>query len=69
MITISANAQTIKYADILDNCREIVEHDREFAARFLNECDHLLQVMDKGDSSLRTAAFQVVEIGLKKISG
>lgn len=67
MQSISSEAQTIKYADILDNCREIVLHDLEFAPRFLTECRQLLQVMDKGDSSLRTAAFGVVENSLKTI--
>lgn len=64
---ISPEAQTIKYADILDNCLEIVKYDREFAPRFLKECRQLLQVMDTGHTSLRTAALEVVEKSLKTI--
>ena len=41
----SGDSQTVKYADIIDNCREIVEHDPEFAFVFLRECKNLLKVM------------------------
>ena len=34
----SSDSQTIKYADIIDNCKEIVEHDPDFAGLFLMEC-------------------------------
>lgn len=44
----SADAQTIKYADIIDNCREIVQHDPDFARVFLRECRALLDVMPNG---------------------
>ena len=64
----SAEAQTVKYADILDNCREIVQHDRDFAPVFLRECHDLLKTMDKGNSSLRAAAFKVVEDGRKALA-
>jgi len=49
----SGEAQTIKYADILDNTNEIVTHDRQFAPRFLKECLHILTLADKGNKSLR----------------
>lgn len=62
---ISPAAQTIKYADIMDNCLEIVDHDHGFAPVFLNECRQLLGVMEKGDSRLRSAALKVVESNLK----
>lgn len=67
MQSVSPEAQTLKYADILDNCREIVLYDRQFAPRFLQECRQLLQVMDKGDDHLRNQALKVVEDGLKSI--
>src|SRR5688500_7346721 len=34
---ISPEAQTIKYADVLDNCIEIAEYDPEFAPVYLRE--------------------------------
>lgn len=39
----SRDAQTIKYADILDNSREIVSHDRGFAKKYLDECLEILK--------------------------
>jgi (p)ppGpp synthase/HD superfamily hydrolase len=60
----SADAQTIKYADILDNTSEIVRHDRHFAPRFLKECLDNLKIADKGNSELRGKALQKVNEGL-----
>lgn len=57
----SADSQTVKYADIIDNCREIVEHDREFARVFLRECKSLLTMMPKGDAALRLEAVETVD--------
>ncbi|WP_345256822.1 HD domain-containing protein [Flaviaesturariibacter amylovorans] len=64
MATISAEAQTAKYADILDNAREIVRHDPNFAPKFLKECRQALRVMKEGDAGLRAEALQVVQGGL-----
>ena len=58
------DAQTIKYADILDNTLEITKHDPSFAPRFLQECRQLLKVMDKGDAELRKIAMGQVQNGL-----
>lgn len=63
----SGNAQTIKYADILDNCNEITVHDPGFAPRFLKECLNILQVADKGNTELRTLTFEKVYNELKDI--
>jgi guanosine-3',5'-bis(diphosphate) 3'-pyrophosphohydrolase len=57
----SAEAQTIKYADIIDNASEIVEHDPDFAPVFLRECKALVKKMEKGNKELREKAIQVVE--------
>src|SRR5687767_14827648 len=35
----SADSQTVKYADIIDNCREIVSHDPHFAKVFLSRSE------------------------------
>ena len=63
----SSLAQTIKYADILDNCKEIVAHDRHFANVFLFECKRLLDVIDKGDEELYKKAKEVVKNGIAKL--
>ena len=57
----SSDSQTIKYADIIDNCNEIVKHDRDFAKVFLNECRLTLKVMGKGDEKLYRRAVETVE--------
>jgi guanosine-3',5'-bis(diphosphate) 3'-pyrophosphohydrolase len=51
-----AEAQTIKFADLICNTRSIVEHDAKFAATYLAEKRELLKVMTKGDSRLRERA-------------
>jgi (p)ppGpp synthase/HD superfamily hydrolase len=56
MEKISADAQTIKYADIIDNTREIVSHDPAFAKVFIRECDTLLKALDKGNPQLYAMA-------------
>jgi (p)ppGpp synthase/HD superfamily hydrolase len=64
---ISAEAQTIKYADILDNSREIAEHDPDFAPVFLRECRMLLQKMKKGNANLREKAIEVLRQEIKQL--
>ena len=64
----SGDSQTVKYADIIDNCREIVEHDPEFALVFLRECKNLLKVMPKGDQELYQQAKEVVSQCLRQVA-
>lgn len=61
----SADSQTIKYADIIDNCREIAKHDRGFAPRFLKECLANLKVADKGNPELYRQALEMVKNELR----
>lgn len=56
----SAEAQTIKYADIIDNCPEIIREDPDFAQRYLKECRQLLYKMSKGNHQLRQLAMEEV---------
>lgn len=65
MSKVSAGAQTIKYADILDNSLEIIHQDVDFAPVYLKESRQLLRVMTKGDSRLSAAAMKAIENGLK----
>lgn len=67
MEKISADAQTVKYADILDNCNEIVEHDPQFAPRFLKECKLLLQAMPAGDAELYQRSKDAVQEALAQL--
>jgi len=61
----SGESQTVKYADIIDNCKEIVEHDPDFAGVFLLECRSLLNVMITGNEALRQEAIETVDHCLK----
>jgi len=61
----SADAQTIKYADIIDNCNEIVDHDPDFAKVFLDESRKLLEKMSAGNGELHEKAIKVVNGNLE----
>ncbi|RYZ30971.1 MAG: HD domain-containing protein [Chitinophagaceae bacterium] len=63
----SADSQTVKYADIIDNCKEIVEHDPDFAGVFLMECRSLLTVMQNGNEELRKEAVTTVDQCLQRV--
>lgn len=67
METISAEAQTIKYADIIDNSAEIAEHDPEFAKKFLDECRILLKKMKKGNGQLYQRAVDTVQSSMEQV--
>ena len=49
----SPAAQTIKLADLLDNCPDICQHDEKFGRIFLAEASALLEVLGSGDPRLR----------------
>jgi len=51
-----AEAQTIKLADLISNTKTIVKHDANFARVYLEEKRLLLEVLTKGDASLRDQA-------------
>jgi hypothetical protein len=64
--TISYLAQTIKYADLIDNTRSIVEHDKTFAKVYLQEKKYILLGMDKGLASLHSeCCIQIQTLTLK----
>lgn len=56
----SSEAQTIRYADIIDNVGDIVRHDPEFGRVFVRECQLLLKKMTDGNPVLRQRAIKVV---------
>ncbi len=66
--TVSPEAQTIKYADILDNSLEIIPYDPDFARVYLREVKTILQTLDLGNPELREKTLKVVEDGLKQLS-
>jgi (p)ppGpp synthase/HD superfamily hydrolase len=66
--TTSPDAQTIKYADILDNTGEIASYDPAFAPRYLGECLAILQKADKGNPDLYARAFEGVTTAMDSLS-
>lgn len=57
---VSPEAQTIKYADLIDNGYDIVRHDPHFARKYLHEASLLLQRMTKGNPELRKRALETI---------
>lgn len=67
LAAVQPDAQTIKYADVIDNCIDIADSGDDFAPKFLQECRSLLKKMTKGNQQLYAEAKQVVETGLQKV--
>ncbi|HUR66609.1 MAG TPA: HD domain-containing protein [Chitinophagaceae bacterium] len=59
------DAQTIKYADIIDNSQDIVGSGDDFSQKFLQECKTVLKKIPKGNEVLYKEAVEAVERGLK----
>lgn len=51
-----AAAHTVKLADLIDNAEDIARHDPHFARVYLREMGALLDVLVRGDATLRTEA-------------
>lgn len=54
-------AQTIKYADLIDNAQDIIKHDPQFGRKFIQEARNLLKKMTKGDAELRERAIKTID--------
>jgi (p)ppGpp synthase/HD superfamily hydrolase len=52
IITSRPTAQTVKYADIIDNITSVAEHDPGFARVYAREIDGYLGQINKGNSAL-----------------
>lgn len=64
---VSREAQTIKYADIIDNVTDIVNQDADFAKVFVQEAKKMLRAMVSGDTRLRERALTLVENCLESL--
>ncbi len=58
--TIHPDAQTVKYADILDNQPDIAKNDPHFSIVFTREAKAKMKVMDKGLPELRELVNEVI---------
>ena len=59
--SVSPEAQTIKYADIIDNVTDIVKEDADFARVFVREAKAMLTAMNDGNPELRKRALALVD--------
>ncbi|MCE7039211.1 HD domain-containing protein [Dyadobacter sp. CY312] len=61
LIGITPNAQSVKYADIIDNTSSIVQYDLGFAKVYLQEISAKIYKMDKGNPDLYKRCLETVE--------
>jgi hypothetical protein len=59
----SGRAQTVKLADLIDNCKDITRQDARFARVYLNEMEALLSVLTKADERLMRRAHRTMAEG------
>ncbi len=57
----SKRAKTIKLADLIHNCADIVKHDKKFAVTFVSEMQALLDVLCEGDATLLKRANKLLK--------
>jgi guanosine-3',5'-bis(diphosphate) 3'-pyrophosphohydrolase len=62
----SAEAHTVKYADIIDNVNDISEQDTDFALVYIRESKQLLSHITKGNPELYSRATGVVNEALQQ---
>jgi (p)ppGpp synthase/HD superfamily hydrolase len=58
---ISPRAQTIKYADLLDNGKDILVNDPKFAKVYLKEKETILKYMNRGNKTLYRKCLDFLE--------
>jgi (p)ppGpp synthase/HD superfamily hydrolase len=63
---IRPTSQTIKYADIIDNSKDILRAEEDFARKYLHECRQILKNLKKGNRSLWEEAIGSVNDALDK---
>jgi tRNA nucleotidyltransferase (CCA-adding enzyme) len=64
---VSAEAQTVKYADLISNGKDIAQNDPKFAKVYHAEKADLLRVMTKGNQNLRKQAIALLPDELKSV--
>lgn len=60
LLTISSLAQSVKYADLIDNIRWVIRFDKKKAKKYLKKKRALLEVLNKGDAGLRQNAIHLI---------
>jgi len=57
---ISPRAQTIKYADLLDNSEDIMRNDPKFGKLYIKEKEVILKHMNKGNKNLYEKCLKII---------
>lgn len=65
---IPANAQSVKYADIIDNTSSIVKYDPGFAKVYLSEIGKKIYQMNKGEKELYAKCLECYESALNTLA-
>jgi (p)ppGpp synthase/HD superfamily hydrolase len=60
--------QSVKVADIIDNCRDILLHDPDFARVYLREKAETLDYLTLADKKLRDAAITLIREGIASLA-
>lgn len=55
---IGSEYQTVKYADMIDNTKSIIEHDISFAKKYVSEKRYMLNLMRNGNIDLFITCYQ-----------
>ena len=63
---INTVSQSVKYADLMDNTKSIVQYDTAFAKVYLNEKSYILKLMRKGDFILLKKCEDQIEKAIKQ---
>lgn len=58
---ISAVAQTVKYADVIDNLNWVLQYEPHKAKKYLLKKQRLLMAMDKGNAQLRRKVLALIQ--------
>ena len=56
-----AEAKTIKLADVIDNLKTVIVHDKGFAKIYMEEKEELLLVLTEGDKTLFEVASNIIK--------
>lgn len=63
---ISYIAQTVKYADLINNSESITQYDKGFAKVYLSEKEDILKLMTKGNQELFERCKEVLRSAIQK---
>ena len=64
---VSASAQTVKYADLMDNIEWMLVHDQKHAKKYLKKKRLLINSLNRGNGQLRQQALNLIDKSLSEL--